>query len=79
MDICDPRNLLGTTVPCVLRKQWRCGCDSSLAAQSSLGSMHESFAQFLQLELMGPYGGHARLDEELLFVLFGGRRALIKG
>ena len=25
------------------------------------------------------YGGHARLDEELLFVLFGGRRALIKG
>jgi hypothetical protein len=46
----------------------RAGVEFVPLVASSLGSMHESFAQFLQLEGM-------RLDDDLLFVLFGGRRA----
>jgi hypothetical protein len=46
----------------------RAGVDFVPLVASSLGSLHESFAQFLQLDGM-------RLDDELLFVLYGGRRA----
>jgi hypothetical protein len=46
----------------------RAGVEFVPLVASSLGSLHESFAQFLQLEGM-------RLDDERLFVLFGGRRA----
>jgi len=46
----------------------RAGVEFVPLVASSLGTLHESFVQFLQLEGM-------RLDDERLFVLFGGRRA----